>query len=101
MNLDLLVVGRTAPCNSWKNHVERIMSIVDLGLQSMGIMRMEGNEDSERAIKMQRISLNYEKKQVNWKRKCKNLSVNQLSCLIKSLTERLEKKFSILLHVMK
>ena len=26
LNLDILVVGRTAPNNSWKNPVERIMS---------------------------------------------------------------------------
>lgn len=30
MKLDLLVAGRTAPCHSWKNPVERIMSIVNL-----------------------------------------------------------------------
>ena len=27
LNLDLLIAGRTAPCHSWKNPVERIMSI--------------------------------------------------------------------------
>ena len=29
LNLDLLVAGRTAPCHSWKNPVERIVSIVN------------------------------------------------------------------------
>ena len=36
MDLDLLIVGRTAPCHSWRNPVERIMSIVNLGLQCIG-----------------------------------------------------------------
>lgn len=50
MNLDLLVVGRTAPCHSWINPVEEVMSVVNLGLQSIGIVRKEGSEDFERAI---------------------------------------------------
>ena len=50
-NLDLLIAGRTAPCHSWKNPVERIMSIVNLGLQCVGIMRKEGSNDFERSIK--------------------------------------------------
>ena len=32
LNLDLLVVGRTAPHHSWRNPVERIMSVINLGL---------------------------------------------------------------------
>ena len=51
LNLDLLIARRTAPCHSWKNPVERIMSIVNLGLQCVGIMRKEGNTDFERSIK--------------------------------------------------
>ena len=38
LDLDLLVAGRTAPCHSWKNPMERIMSIVNLGLQCVGMM---------------------------------------------------------------
>ena len=45
------LVRRTAPCHLWKNPVERIMSTVNLGLQSVGIMRRDGNKDFERAIK--------------------------------------------------
>ena len=37
LNLDILVAGRTAPHNLWRNPVERMMSIVNLGLQCVGI----------------------------------------------------------------
>ena len=39
LELDLLIAGRTAPSHSWANPVERIMSIVNLGMQCIGIMR--------------------------------------------------------------
>jgi len=38
LNLDLLVVGRTAPNHSWRNPVERLMSVINLGLQCVGMM---------------------------------------------------------------
>lgn len=34
LNLDLLVVGRIAPHHSWRNPVEQIMSVINLGLWS-------------------------------------------------------------------
>ena len=51
LNLDFLCAGRTAPYHSWRNPVERIMSIVNLGLQCVGIMRKEGTAGFEAAIK--------------------------------------------------
>ena len=51
LDLDMLVACRTAPNNSWKNPVERIMSIVNLGLQCVGIMRSKLSDDFEDAIK--------------------------------------------------
>ena len=39
LDLDYLCAGRTAPYHSWRNPVERIMAIVNLGLQSIGIAR--------------------------------------------------------------
>jgi len=51
LNLDLLVVGRTAPNHSWRNPVERIMSVINLGLQCIGIMCSEGSVEFEKAIK--------------------------------------------------
>ena len=50
LDLDLLVVGRAAPNHSWKNPVERIMSVFNLGLQCVGIMR-QGSSEFEKAIK--------------------------------------------------
>ena len=36
LNLDYLCAARTAPYHSWKNPVERIMSLLNLGLQCLG-----------------------------------------------------------------
>ena len=41
LDLDYLVAVRTPPDHSWKNPVERIMSILNLGLQCVGLMRQE------------------------------------------------------------
>ena len=51
LNLDLLCAARTAPNQSWRNPVERIMSIVNLGLQSMGVMRKEMPAEAEKVLK--------------------------------------------------
>ena len=51
LDLDLLVVGRTAPNHSWRNPVERVMSIINLGLQCIGMMCQEGSPEFEKAIK--------------------------------------------------
>jgi hypothetical protein len=41
LDLDYLVAVRTPPGHSWKNPVERIMSILNLGLQCVDLMRQE------------------------------------------------------------
>lgn len=51
LNLDMLVAARTAPQNSYRNPVERIMSVLNLGLQSIGLMRLEMSEEFEKLIK--------------------------------------------------
>ncbi len=48
MDFDVLIAGRTAPSHSWANPVERIMSIVNLGLQSIGIMRSQMDDSLEK-----------------------------------------------------
>ncbi|CAB4016007.1 Hypothetical predicted protein [Paramuricea clavata] len=50
LDLDALVALRTAPSNSWANPVEHIMSIVNIGLQGIGIMRKKGSDDFEKVI---------------------------------------------------
>ena len=47
LDLDFLCACRTAPYHSWRNPVERVMSTLNLGLQSVGLMRQEMDEKSE------------------------------------------------------
>ena len=52
LNLDMLAALRTAPSNSWANPVERIMSIINIGLQGVGLMRRKMSDDFENDIGM-------------------------------------------------
>ena len=45
LDLDVLIAGRTAPSHSWANPVER------LGIQCLGIMRSQGEEEFEKSVK--------------------------------------------------
>ena len=47
LDLDFLCAVRTPPQHSWKNPVERIMSIINLALQGVGVMREEVPHESE------------------------------------------------------
>ena len=51
LDLNLLCAAQTAPNQSWRNPVERMMSIIDLGLQSVGLMWKEMCSDAEKALK--------------------------------------------------
>ena len=50
LDLDFLCAIRTPPYHSWKNPAERVMSILNIGLQSVGIMRQK-TESFEEALK--------------------------------------------------
>ena len=50
MDLDFLSAVRTPPYHSWKNPVERIMSIINVALESVGLMRQTMGEDFEKLI---------------------------------------------------
>ena len=50
IDLDMLVVARTAPQNSYRNPVERVMSLLNIGLQAVGVMRQEMAENFEKVI---------------------------------------------------
>ena len=50
LDLDFLCACRTAPFHSWRNPVERLMSILNLGLQSVGLMRKEAAQEYEESI---------------------------------------------------
>ena len=49
LDLDFLIACRTAPNHSWRNPVER-MSVINLGFQSVGVMRSKGSDDFEASI---------------------------------------------------
>ena len=49
-DLDFLCVARTAPFHSWRNPVECVMPLLNLGLQSMGVMRKKMDEGYESAV---------------------------------------------------
>ena len=51
LNLDYLCAARTAPHHSWRNPVERMMSILNLGFQSIGLMREKMDDEAEAALK--------------------------------------------------
>ena len=48
LDLDYLCAVCTAPCQSWHNPVERVMSTVNLGMQCVGLMRKKGTDNYER-----------------------------------------------------
>ncbi|XP_065883057.1 uncharacterized protein [Dysidea avara] len=50
LDLDYLIAARTPPYHSWRNPVERAMSLLNLGLQCVGMMRREGSESFEREM---------------------------------------------------
>ena len=50
LDLDFLVACRTTPNHSWRNPVERLMSIINLGFQSVGLMHSNLSEDFELKI---------------------------------------------------
>ncbi len=51
LDLDTMVVMRTAPTQSWKNPVERVMSVLNLSLQGVALARQEMAEVYENDFK--------------------------------------------------
>lgn len=43
-DLDFLILARNAPGHSWRNPAERIMALLNLGLQGVGVMRTEATD---------------------------------------------------------
>lgn len=48
--MSYIVAGRCAPCQSYIDPVERVMSVLNLGLQSVGVMRHEMPRGFEKQI---------------------------------------------------
>jgi hypothetical protein len=51
LGLEFLVACRTAPGNSWANHAERIMSLLNIAFQNTALARDECKPDFEQNIK--------------------------------------------------
>ncbi len=51
LDLDFLIAARTAPHNSFRIPVERIMSLLNIGLQAVGIMREKPSDQFEAILK--------------------------------------------------
>ena len=50
LDLDFLCACCTAPFHSWRNPVERVMSVLNLGFQSIGLMRKQVESELESVI---------------------------------------------------
>ena len=50
LDLDYICACRTAPYHSWKNPVERIMSVLNLGLQCVGLARAKMSDSFEQEV---------------------------------------------------
>ena len=50
LDLDYLCAARTAPFHSWRNSVERVMSILNLGLQCVGLARAKMPKELEKEV---------------------------------------------------
>uniref|UniRef100_A0A1X7VJY8 Uncharacterized protein n=1 Tax=Amphimedon queenslandica TaxID=400682 RepID=A0A1X7VJY8_AMPQE len=48
--LDYFCIGCTAPYHSWRNPIERFMSIINLGLQSVGLARSKMSDEFEKEV---------------------------------------------------
>lgn len=51
LDLELLVAARCAPGQSWTNPVERVMSVLNLGLQNCSLSRTACDDDIEKIIR--------------------------------------------------
>ena len=55
LDLDMLVLVRCAPGNSWVNPAERVMSILNLGLQNCTLERGPGEDSFKSCSSMSQI----------------------------------------------
>ena len=96
LDLDLLIAGRTAPSHSWANPVERVMSVINLGLQSVGVMRAKGGEDLEQSL-LKCSSLKKIRMECAAYKEDVKLSLSPTKELISNVLKRLELKGKFLI----
>lgn len=96
-DLDYLCAGRTAPYHSWHNPVERIMSILNLGLQCVGLARSKMSDEFEAEV-TKRNNMTELRQHLSSHKETVNDSLSPVKALLHSLFRRLqlhEKKFAI------
>ncbi len=86
LDLDYLCAARTAPYHSWRNPVERIMSIVNLGLQCVGLAREEMDVEFERAVKKATCTKDI-RKLASKENKYRDTMTDSMSCVKVKLTQ--------------
>ena len=47
LDLDMLILARCAPGQSWLNPIERTFATMNIGLQNVSLMRLQGSEELE------------------------------------------------------
>ena len=94
LDLDYLCAARTAPHHSYRNPVERIMSILNLGLQSVGVARrrLETPSEEEQLQKCGSISQVRELAQKQGLKESIIDSVAPVKALLSGIARRLELK---------
>ena len=80
-DLDMLIACRTAPKQSWRNPVERMMSIINLGLQCIEIMRAKLSDECEEEIKIATSYTSYKQHRLQILQKS-NVLLLKLSCFM-------------------
>ena len=51
LNLEMMIIARCAPGHSWTNPAERVMSILNIGLQNCALERAAGDANTETDLK--------------------------------------------------
>ena len=95
-NLDELVVARTTAGLSFRNPVERVHAIANLGLQDIGLMREEMNSEMEKIIgkyKSERFVRTTKSSSSHWK-KYSSSEVNLLEEVFQRISLK-EKPFKL------
>ena len=100
LDLDYLCAARTAPYHSYRNPAEQVMSILNMGLQSVGVAHDRMVDSSEEAIKscngVAKLRIIAEKHNL-----CEDIldSIEPVKVLLSKITERLQlkdKKFNVM-----
>ena len=89
LDLDFLCVCRTAPFHSWRNPVERIMSLLNLGMQSVGLMRKE-MDDSMQSVGLMRKEMDDSMQSVGLMRKEMDDSMQSVGLMRKEMDDSYE-----------